>query len=216
MRRNVEPHAGRDQGEELRWDRLYNEPCDLVLRTAEEPLRALYDRYSGAETLLGEPRKMCLKEWGQMLDAVGLLDGCFTMKTARFCYIRAMETEPDEMQSDGHRQMGYLEFLEAIARVAETKDLTWGAVQRGSISDAAAASTATTAATAVAATDATVGDEGEQGVRDDAVPPEDETLAHDMRKPGLGPLHLRLQIVIDALAAFQAAENASTRRGSTK
>ena len=210
MRRNIEPNAARDRGEQFRWDRLYNEPCDIVLLTAESQLRALYERYSGAETLLGEPRKMCLKEWGLMLEKVGILNSSFTLKMARFCYIRAMETEPDEMQSDAHRQMGVLEFLEAIARVAETKDLTGGAVRRGSnATDTATVNAAAAAAVAVvAAAEAETATAGGDFDAEDAAGEDkqsDEALPLDMCKPGLGPLHLRLKAVVDALCEFQEA-----------
>ena len=44
----------------------------------------------------------------------------------------------------------------------------------------------------------------------------DEALPPDLCKPGLGPLHLRLKAVVDALCEFQEAADSDRKGGTTR
>ena len=170
-----------------------------------------------------------------MLDCAGLIDEEFAVKTARLCYVRANQTVPDETQTYDHRQMIFVEFIEAIARVAEEKDLTadWNSLylsptldndlfaeEKGK-QDAEHENNGSKAGSnrpgddSVATPEAPEADDAVVG--DAAQPGEELKQVPDLR-PGTGPLEERLEVVIEKLLKHLYAidEEAAKRREKRK
>ena len=114
-----------DQVEPWRARRLYNEECDELLKSHLPQLTKIFARFSGQENVPGEASTMCVSEYISLIENAQLVTSEFTGREAKLAYCRAMETEADELKTDEHRRMGFLEFLECIARVADTMDLAW-------------------------------------------------------------------------------------------
>jgi hypothetical protein len=124
LQEHVYPLANWHDGQEWRWKRLYNEPCDVVFKHNKSELDDIYPRFSGAENGLGEAKRMCIKEWISLMDAGKICDDTFTVREARLCFLRGQQVEMDEQTTDDHRKSGVVEWYEALARVADMKDLT--------------------------------------------------------------------------------------------
>jgi hypothetical protein len=113
-----------EDGEQWRWDRYYNEPCDLLLKHHRKPLRRLYSCFTGADEIIGEVPKMSMAEWCRLVTKSGLVNDVFTLREAKLAFVRAKQTEIDEQSTDEYRKMEFVEFIEAIARIADMRDLT--------------------------------------------------------------------------------------------
>jgi hypothetical protein len=128
MNGNLRPYCERERllqyTQPWRKQRLYNEECDVLYKNNLKSLTAVFDRYSGKENVPGEKPTICIDEIADMCERRGLVDKVFTAREVKLCYTRAMQTEVDEMSTDSHRKMALVEFLECIARIADTKDLT--------------------------------------------------------------------------------------------
>jgi hypothetical protein len=172
----------------MRRKRYYNEPCDLLLKKFQPQLQQVYRLYSGKENALGEPKRVSISEWIQLTERAGFVDDVFTMREVKLSYLRAQETAVDEQDSDQHRKMAFVEFIEALARVADMKDLSFGAVDKSLVS-----------------------------AFDEDTDSDDEfaEVAWEHGRPGLGPLVERLMKIIDALLfLLDRVPGGSIRKGS--
>jgi hypothetical protein len=84
-------NAVRDDANKWRWDRLYNEPCDMAFKAVLPHFQALYSKYTGKENFPGERKTMCKDEFVKMMDDALVVDQTFTAREVVLCYIRAME-----------------------------------------------------------------------------------------------------------------------------
>ena len=59
------------------------------------------------------------------VERVGFVDSemGFSERETKMCFLKALQTRPDEMATDEHRKMQFVEFVEALCRVADMKDL---------------------------------------------------------------------------------------------
>jgi hypothetical protein len=202
---DARPAADSDDSEAWRWKRLYNEQCDTMLRMVKPQLDELYMRFSGNDNDPGAPRRMGPDEFQQLVEKAELLDEFFPMKQVKRVFVRSMQTESDEMRTDAHRAMQPVELYEAIGRIADVKDLTNGARNKVARRGSAVAALVDPKSLAAVVTEA------QRQLRDAAgvVPADSEGesvllagLGAATGPPGGGPLHLRIQLVLDALVSY--------------
>ena len=103
-------------------------------------VQRVYASFSGKEDRPGAPKTISHSEWVQLLDRSALIDAesGFSEREAKACYLRAMQTRVDESATDDHRGLNFVEFLAALFRVAEVKDLSGSRAEIAPFEDAAA------------------------------------------------------------------------------
>ena len=67
----------------------------------------------------GAPRFMSMDEFFQMVSDAGVLDDNFGAREINPLYTLSMMTQKNEIDSDRHLNMVFVEFIEALGRVAE-------------------------------------------------------------------------------------------------
>ena len=91
----------------------------MVFSRVKVELRKVYDLYTGK---LGEPgqkeRPMCLDEFHEMLGDAGLVDENFGQREIGPCYNLSQQTNKHEHLAQHHLDLYFVEFIEALARVA--------------------------------------------------------------------------------------------------
>jgi hypothetical protein len=121
---NIVPFAERGQGESFRKTRLWNEPCDTLYKAAMADLKRIFKMYSELEhkPLTDKYKYLNVSEWMKLCEHVNLVDKVFTVREVKLAYILAQQTEENEFTHQDHQQLSWVEFIEAIARVADIKD----------------------------------------------------------------------------------------------
>ena len=93
------------------------EDVDCVLKAYKPILEFVFTKYS----MLGKGSldKMNLFEFRLMCGELGIMNGKFVVRDIDWCFRQAMMTEIDEILEGDHLEMIYVEFIEAISRVAD-------------------------------------------------------------------------------------------------
>ena len=129
--RRPPPHPSTVPANEWRTERLYNEAVHDVFKRNEFELRALFNDYGGTKKKPGEKTFVHYAEWLSMLEhqlewlpAAGCEPGEKFLNTeeALSCYVLSSMMVEDEMTGNRQWKLYFADFLEAIARVAETKN----------------------------------------------------------------------------------------------
>ena len=104
-------------------DRVWCRETDTVVKTHIELLKKVYERYSGANNLPGQPRTMSMSEWNNLVDRAELVDTDkgYSERESKQAYGRAIMSVVNEMSTDKHRSANLVEFVEALLRVADVK-----------------------------------------------------------------------------------------------
>ena len=66
---------------------------------------------------------MSMDEFKLLVDSMCIYSDYFVSNQVYLYYNIAMMTQVDELESDRHMNMSFTEFVESIARVAETIDI---------------------------------------------------------------------------------------------
>jgi hypothetical protein len=103
----------------FRYDRYVKEEVDEVFKAYLIILRYLYNSNSARHVKPGQKPFMSLAEFQDICTAAGLINERFTTREIDIAFNLAMMTHVNELDSDHHFQMTFVEFLEALARVAE-------------------------------------------------------------------------------------------------
>lgn len=74
---HVLPYFRKYNSNDFRWQRLYNEPCDLVLKKNINTMKDFYKKYSGREALPSEAKFMCMGEFIDMTTQSNVIDDNF-------------------------------------------------------------------------------------------------------------------------------------------
>jgi len=89
------------------------------LRAHLQTLKDVYKHYSGRDALPNEDPFMSLSEFIDLVTASGIVDDTFGAREIGTLFNVAMMTQVDELKTERHCKMVFVEFLEAIARVAD-------------------------------------------------------------------------------------------------
>ena len=114
--------AERDNGTFFRQQIIYKESIDAVFKSHLSTLQQVFAKYSGRENLPSEDHTMCLGEWQELLDAANpLLMKETSLGTMLLNYATSMRNRlrlTNSPKNAKNRAMNFVEFLEAIGRVA--------------------------------------------------------------------------------------------------
>ena len=95
--------------------RAWTQETDQLLRKHMDLLASVYAAYSGKDDKPGQPKFMSLPEWLSLLNSF-MSD--FSERDAKQAFSRAVQTVVDEMATEKHRRLAFLEFLKALVRLA--------------------------------------------------------------------------------------------------
>jgi hypothetical protein len=79
--------------------------------------------YSGTHMKPGDKLFMMADEFEKMVVDAGLVSETFVSRDVNVCYGLAMMTQVNEVEKDRHLKASMIEYLEAIARVADKVSL---------------------------------------------------------------------------------------------
>jgi hypothetical protein len=82
-------------------------------------LKEIYRVYSGREVLPNEEMNMSMSEFIDLVTATKVVDDNFGAREIGILFNLSMMTQVDEINRARHIKMYFVEFLEAIARVAD-------------------------------------------------------------------------------------------------
>lgn len=77
FKEHILPYFKSFNSDEFRWNRLYNEPCDLTLKRNLKTIKDIYAKHSGKEALPSEPKFMCMAEFIDLVTQSGVIDDTF-------------------------------------------------------------------------------------------------------------------------------------------
>jgi hypothetical protein len=81
-------------------------------------LRFIYQKFSGRNNATGAPKFMALSEFTDLLTDANVYNDDFGQKQVAVQYNLAMMTQLDEFDNDKFCNMNFIEFLDALVRVA--------------------------------------------------------------------------------------------------
>jgi hypothetical protein len=103
----------------FRLESFLKEEVDDVFRGYLPIVKHLYNSNSQRNVLPGQKPFMCLAEFQDICTSAALINDRFTTREIDIAFNLAMMTQIDEVNHDRHFQMSFVEFLEALGRVAE-------------------------------------------------------------------------------------------------
>jgi hypothetical protein len=98
---------------------LWVEEIDLVLKQGLDALKLLYKKFIGKNSMPGSLMYMSLSEFETLISDSDCHSDNFGAKQVSACYNLAMMTQIDEIEKERHLNMTFVEFVEAIVRVAQ-------------------------------------------------------------------------------------------------
>jgi hypothetical protein len=120
---NVNPMTAKFNHMIWRQERYLCEEVDLVYKAYKPVLDTVFGRFSGRYTKPGYKKFMSLEEFTDFCNAAGLINDSFAARETSTCFNIAMMTQVDEIHKRRHLEMGFVEFLEALARGADMANL---------------------------------------------------------------------------------------------
>jgi hypothetical protein len=103
--------------------RLWQDTCDQAIKNNLKILQSLYDKYTNPVKVLKGVRYLTLTGFQNFVDDTGLIDKCITERDPAILFSLSMMTQVNELDSDRHLQMSFVEFIEAFARLADKLEL---------------------------------------------------------------------------------------------
>ncbi len=98
---------------------LWNEKCDHLYWRNIKVVKKLYDKNSGWYAAPGAPWFMAPDEFFDLVNEIGVVSDTFGSWEIGTLYNLSMMTQIDELTSNRHVNMVIVEFMEAIAWVAD-------------------------------------------------------------------------------------------------
>ena len=98
---------------------MYNEGVDIVIKKHLQVLQDIYKKFSGREAIGGEERYMSLAEFVDLVTSTSVVDDNFGVREINVIFRLSMAVQVDEIRFERHTRMQFLEFVEAICRVAD-------------------------------------------------------------------------------------------------
>lgn len=102
---------------------IWKEDVDYTLKISLDPLKMLYKRFIGKNSLPGGQQYMSLTEFTECIIRSDCLSKNFGAAQIGNQYNQAMMTQVDEIEKDKHINMTFVEFLDALVRVAEKVEI---------------------------------------------------------------------------------------------
>ncbi|EAR90532.2 hypothetical protein TTHERM_00120780 (macronuclear) [Tetrahymena thermophila SB210] len=113
-----DPQAWRDT-------KYWIEECDIIIQNNLEMIQGLWNKWANSKKSekrgFQTTQTMSINEFIDMVKNYNLLDDFLTERDILLAFNLAMMTQVDELNNDRFIQMTFVEFLEAIARLADKK-----------------------------------------------------------------------------------------------
>lgn len=100
-------------------EKYWCEECDDALKKHRQILDTIYNKYSEKKVRPGEKKFMCLEELIDMCKHADLFDENFVERDVNLAFNMSMMTQVDEITKENLFRMTFVEFLEALARIAD-------------------------------------------------------------------------------------------------
>lgn len=123
LNNHIKPNLSHILADKWRFSRYITEEVDNILKANVPLIKAIYAKYSKLNVKPGQKPFMCLQEFDDICITGQLLTETFTARETNLAFNLAMMTQPNEMDLDRHLQMSFIEFIEAISRVADMAKL---------------------------------------------------------------------------------------------
>ena len=117
------PYFSQFDSQKWRRENLWREEVDFTLKISLDPLRSIYKKYIGKNSLPGANQFMSFSEFSDCIISANCQSDNFGGKQIGNMYNLAMMTQVDEVEKDKHINMIFVEFLEAIVRVADKAEI---------------------------------------------------------------------------------------------
>lgn len=92
---------------------------DNLIKKHMNVLRDIYRKFSGRDILPNEEPNMSMQEFIDMVTATKVVDDAFGAREIGVIYNVSMMTQVDEINKERHVRMQFIEFVEALCRVAD-------------------------------------------------------------------------------------------------
>ena len=99
---------------------LWTEDVATTFKRYEDQLRSIFGTWRQRDS--GDTKFMSLDEFVDLLEFCEIVDGSFSDNGARVAFVHAIQDVPDEMKTDRHTQMSFVEFVHGLAHVANIRD----------------------------------------------------------------------------------------------
>ncbi|CAK90105.1 unnamed protein product (macronuclear) [Paramecium tetraurelia] len=113
------PHMSQFDSHKWRAERYFVEQCDDVCKKYKWVFDYVYMRNSSRKVKPGQAPFMCLDELKDICNRANLYDENFVERDVNLAFNLSTLTQIDELESDRLFQMQWIEFMEAIARIAD-------------------------------------------------------------------------------------------------
>eukprot|EP00828_Plagiopyla_frontata_P019188 TRINITY_DN24542_c0_g1_i1.p1 TRINITY_DN24542_c0_g1~~TRINITY_DN24542_c0_g1_i1.p1 ORF type:complete len:257 (-),score=58.21 TRINITY_DN24542_c0_g1_i1:72-842(-) len=119
LKESCQPVFSKYNQQEWRDTRYWNEECDDIYKFFKSMLEHIYLKYSVKKKKPGQKNFMCLEELYEICRKAELFDLNVVERDVFMAFNLSMMTQWDETTNDRIFQMSFVEYLEAIARLAE-------------------------------------------------------------------------------------------------
>jgi NLR family CARD domain-containing protein 3 len=92
---------------------------DSLIKKHMNVLKDIYRKFSGREIMPNEEPNMSMQEFIDMVTATRVVDDAFGAREIGVIYNVSMMTQVDEINKEKHTKMHFIEFVEAVCRVAD-------------------------------------------------------------------------------------------------
>lgn len=117
---NIMPFFKKFDTNVFRINKLYKKTCDIALKNHWQTLKDIYTRASAMDALPDADSVMSINEFTNLVIMTTSDEGLnLTMREIGPLFNLSMMTQVDEINSERHCQMMFLEFVEAMCRVAD-------------------------------------------------------------------------------------------------
>lgn len=106
------------QSHPWRLEKYWNEECDQVIGENMDTLNDIYNAFAQAQSP-GDPKVLRLSRFIELVTMSGVCDDSFGAREIGPLYNLAMQTNMDEINHTRHMDMRFIEFVEALARIAD-------------------------------------------------------------------------------------------------
>ena len=121
--RDLYPCFSKYDSHRWRKEKLWVEEVDLALKHGLPLLKEIYKKNTGKSALPGAPKFMSLEEFTDLIVNAKVLSDNFGAKQIASQWNLSIMTQVDEIDNDRHLNMTFVEFLEALVRVAERLEI---------------------------------------------------------------------------------------------
>jgi len=92
---------------------------DNLIKKHMNVLKDIYRKFSGRDVMPNEEPNMSMQEFIDMVTATKVVDDSFGAREIGVIYNVSMMTQVDEISKERHVRMQFVEFVEALCRVAD-------------------------------------------------------------------------------------------------